>query len=191
MASLVDLQPIDENRASTSVNSIHSPSSATSPHVKHHPSATPLTPTPAPAPMSSTSNYLASVQQKALENYEAELKKVNNEWSKKLEILKKSYEDKIQNQEADFAWKYSAKETQIEKLNTENKNLGEKLRILEDQSKNYQSKMTRVQDDIDQLEGYTKQEMAKVKHLVRQNNHIKYNSGLEPYFVLVNYYLSF
>jgi predicted nuclease with TOPRIM domain len=111
----------------------------------------------------STSNYIASVQQKAMENYEAELKRVNNEWGKKLDAIKKTYEEKLQNQEADFAWKYSTKEDEIEKLRVEKRKLEENVKNVEGI---YQSKISRAHDDIDQLEGYTKQEMAKVKHLV-------------------------
>src|SRR5688572_18551741 len=103
MASLVDLHPIDENQpVVTTPTSKNAPNS-----FGHHLGLqSPMSPNSGsgagPPTARSTSNYIASVQQKAMENYEAELKRVNNEWGKKLDAMKKTYEEKLQNQEADF-----------------------------------------------------------------------------------------
>jgi len=128
--------------------------------------AVPLTPVPAPLSVPRNSAVppanAASPRQKSQE-LEVELKKVNSEWTKKFDSMKKSFEERLQNQEADFAWKYSSKEEELEKIRVEKRKADELVRTMEG---SYQNKMTRVQDDMDQLEGFTKQEMAKVKHLV-------------------------
>ena len=114
-------------------------------------------------PSSRTSNSAVAARQKAQEALDLELKKVNVEWNRKFDSMKKSYEEKLQNQEADFAWKYSAKEDELEKIRIEKRKLED---IVKNREETYQTKMTRVHDDMDELEGFAKQETAKVKHLV-------------------------
>ena len=137
MASLVDLHPIDENQPVTTTPTSKNAPNSFGPHLSPQP---PIAPNVGPPTARSTSNYIASVQQKAMENYEAELKRVNNDWGKKLDAIKKTYEEKLQNQEADFAWKYSTKDDEIEKLKVEKRKLEETAKNVEGI---YQSKITR------------------------------------------------
>lgn len=75
----------------------------------------------------------------------------------------KGLEEKLQSQESDFAWRLSNKDDEISSLNKTVEILTTQLRAQDTEVK---KKLVRVQEDIDDLEGFSQQENAKLKHLL-------------------------
>jgi negative regulator of replication initiation len=77
--------------------------------------------------------------------------------------LKRIYEEKLQTQELDFAWRLNSKDDEISKLQKQVEHINTLLHSKEFET---QQKLVRVQEDMDSLEGFSQQENAKIKHLL-------------------------
>ena len=113
---------------------------------------------------SGSSQSLQAQREASSQEEVQQLKKANAELKAKLENIQKSYEERLQNQETDFAWKYNTKEDELNQLKSERDRLRDQVKLTET---NWQEKYVRVATELENLEGLSKQENAKVKHLVR------------------------
>ncbi|XP_069674177.1 golgin subfamily A member 1-like isoform X2 [Periplaneta americana] len=107
--------------------------------------------------------------EKREDEWRRKLQKLEEEWTKKLE--KKEEEWRKQMEEKQKDWRRSLELLEKEKgvLEEEKREIvQQKLQIEEDLkvADEYKKKVFQYQEDIDQLEGFQTQEMAKIKHLL-------------------------
>ncbi|CAG7822042.1 unnamed protein product [Allacma fusca] len=110
-------------------------------------------------PHASNAGQSSQSQRDASNEELQQMKKVNADLKLKLDNLKKSYEEKLQNQETDFAWKYNTKEDELAQLRNERDRFKDQIKSVES---GWQDKYVRVVTELENLEGLSKQENAKL-----------------------------
>ncbi|KAK6618916.1 hypothetical protein RUM44_003297 [Polyplax serrata] len=96
--------------------------------------------------------------QKKEEELAARLKKADETWKKQFDDLEREMRNELEK-----------KETEKKSLESERYSLQAKILKLEESSKlaaEYKKKICQFQEDMDQLQGFQTQEMAKIKHLL-------------------------
>jgi len=107
--------------------------------------------------------------EKREDEWRRKLQKLEEEWTKKLESKEEEWKKQMEEKQKDWRRSLELLEKEKSVLEEEKRevvqqklNLEEALKVADE----YKKKVLQYQEDIDQLEGFQTQEMAKIKHLL-------------------------